>query len=54
MLLMEDVDEMNTQIEEFERNHDPKWDLRTCVREYVDLYIDHFGNNNLPQLKICL
>jgi len=38
--------------EEFERNHDPKWDLRTCVREYVYLYIDHFGNNNLPQLKI--
>ena len=38
--------------EEFERNHDPKWDLRTCVREYVYLYIDHFGNNNLPQLKM--
>jgi anaerobic magnesium-protoporphyrin IX monomethyl ester cyclase len=38
--------------EDFERNHDPKWDLRTCVREYVYLYIEHFGNNNLPQLKI--
>jgi anaerobic magnesium-protoporphyrin IX monomethyl ester cyclase len=38
--------------EEFERDHDPKWDLRTCVREYVYLYIDHFGNNNLPQLKM--
>ena len=38
--------------EEFERNHDPKWDLRTCVREYVYLYIEHFGNNNLPQLKM--
>ena len=38
--------------EEFEQNHDPKWDLRTCVREYVYLYIDHFGNNNLPQLKM--
>ena len=38
--------------EDFERNHDPKWDLRTCVREYVYLYIEHFGNNNLPQLKM--
>jgi radical SAM superfamily enzyme YgiQ (UPF0313 family) len=38
--------------EEFERNHDPKWDLRTCVREHVYLYIEHFGNNNLPQLKM--
>ena len=38
--------------EGFERNHDPKWDLRTCVREYVYLYIEHFGNNNLPQLKM--
>ena len=38
--------------EDFEHNHDPKWDLRTCVREYVYLYIEHFGNNNLPQLKM--
>jgi radical SAM superfamily enzyme YgiQ (UPF0313 family) len=38
--------------EEFERNHDTKWDLRTCVREYVYLYIEHFGSNNLPQLKM--
>jgi radical SAM superfamily enzyme YgiQ (UPF0313 family) len=38
--------------EDFERNHDPKWDLRTCVREYIFLYIDHFENNNLPQLRM--
>ena len=38
--------------EEFERDHDPKWDLRTCVREYVYLYIEHFGSNNLPQLQM--
>ena len=38
--------------EDFERNHDPKWDLRTCVREYIFLYIDHFGSNNLPQLQM--
>ena len=36
----------------FERNHDPKWDLRTCVREYIFLYVDHFGNNDLPQLQM--
>ena len=36
----------------FERNHDPKWNLRTCVREYIFLYIDHFGNNDLPQLQM--
>jgi hypothetical protein len=38
--------------EKFERNHDPKWDLRTCVREYIFLYIDHFGSNHLPQLYL--
>lgn len=38
--------------EDFEKNHDPKWDLRTCVREYIFLYIDHFGSNNLPQLQM--
>ena len=36
----------------FERNHDPKWDLRTCVREYIFLYVDHFGNNDLSQLHM--
>jgi radical SAM superfamily enzyme YgiQ (UPF0313 family) len=38
--------------DEFEKNHDPKWDLRTCVREYIFLYIERFGTNNLPQLKM--
>lgn len=38
-------------LEEFERNHDPKWDIRTCVREYIFLYVDHFQTNNLPQLN---
>ncbi|MFQ5450829.1 MAG: B12-binding domain-containing radical SAM protein, partial [Nitrospinaceae bacterium] len=38
--------------EEFEKNHDPKWDLRTCVREYIFLYIERFGTNNLPQLRM--
>ncbi len=38
--------------EEFERNHDSKWDLRTCVREYIFLYIDKFKTNNLTQLYL--
>jgi len=46
------IQEALNVFEDFEQNHDPKWDLRTCVREYVYLYIEHFGNNNLPQLKV--
>ncbi len=38
--------------DDFEKNHDPKWDLRTCVREYIFLYIEKFGSNNLPQLQM--
>ncbi len=38
--------------DEFERNHDHKWDLRTCVREYIFLYIDHFGTNDLKMLQM--
>ncbi len=38
--------------DEFEKNHDAKWDLRTCVREYIFLYIERFGTNNLPQLQM--
>ncbi|MBI5308412.1 MAG: radical SAM protein [Planctomycetes bacterium] len=33
--------------EEFERHHDPKWDLRLTVREYIFLYVDHFQTNHL-------
>jgi anaerobic magnesium-protoporphyrin IX monomethyl ester cyclase len=38
--------------DEFERRHNTKWDLRTCVREYIFLYIDKYGSNNLPQLEV--
>ena len=38
--------------DEFERNHDPKWDLRTAVREYIFLYIDHYKTNNLTMLHV--
>ncbi|MFQ5672148.1 MAG: B12-binding domain-containing radical SAM protein [Nitrospinales bacterium] len=38
--------------DEFESDHDPKWDLRTCVREYIFLYVDRFKTNRLTQLHI--
>jgi anaerobic magnesium-protoporphyrin IX monomethyl ester cyclase len=38
--------------EEFEQKHDPKWDLRTCVREYIFLYVERFGTNKLAQLQM--
>lgn len=44
-------DAMNV-FDEFERNHNTKWDLRTCVREYIFLYIDKYGSNHLPQLEV--
>lgn len=37
--------------EEFEHDHDPKWNLRTSIREYIFLYVDHFHTNRLPQLN---
>ena len=38
--------------EEFEQKHDPKWDLRTCVREYIFLYVERFKTNKLSQLQM--
>ena len=38
--------------DEFEKNHDPKWDLRTCVREYIFLYVERFRTNKLEQLQM--
>ena len=38
--------------EEFEKKHDPQWDLRTCVREYIFLYVERFGTNKLSQLQM--
>ncbi len=46
------IQEAMEVFEEFEQNHDAKWDLRTAVREYIFLYVDHFGINELPQLHM--
>ena len=37
--------------EEFERNHNPGWDLRLFIREYIFLYIARFGLQKLPELQ---
>ncbi len=46
------IQEAMDVFEEFEKNHDPRWDLRTCVREYIFLYIERFGTNKLTQLQM--
>jgi hypothetical protein len=37
--------------QEFERNHNPGWDLRLFIREYIFLYIARFGLQKLPDLQ---
>jgi len=46
------IQEAMEVFEEFELNHDGKWDLRTAVREYIFLYVDRFGINELAQLHM--
>ena len=46
------INEALEVFEEFESNHNPNWDLRTCVREYIFLYIDKFKTNRLTQLFV--
>lgn len=48
------VEEAERVFEEFERNHYPGWDLKVYIREYVFLYVAHFGTNKLPALQFKL
>ena len=45
------VEEAERVFEEFERNHNPGWDLRLFIREYIFLYIGRFGLNKIPELR---
>jgi radical SAM superfamily enzyme YgiQ (UPF0313 family) len=45
------VEEAEQVFEEFERNHYRGWDLKIFIREYVFLYIAHFGTSKLPALQ---
>ena len=41
----------NGVFEEFEREHYAGWDLKIFIREYVFLYVAHFGTNKLSCLQ---
>jgi hypothetical protein len=45
------IEEAERVFEEFERNHNPGWDLRLFTREYVFLYIARFGLQKLTDLQ---
>jgi anaerobic magnesium-protoporphyrin IX monomethyl ester cyclase len=45
------IEEAERVFEEFERNHNPGWDLRLFIREYVFLYIARFGMQKLTDLQ---
>jgi len=45
------IEEAERVFQEFERNHNPGWDLRLYIREYIFLYIARFGMRKLPDLQ---
>lgn len=45
------IEDAERVFEEFERNHYAGWDLKIYIREYVYLYVAHFGTNKLPVLQ---
>lgn len=45
------VEEAERVFEEFERDHYSGWDLKIFIREYVFLYVAHFGTTRLQMLQ---
>ena len=45
------IEEAERVFQEFERNHNPGWDLRLYIREYIFLYIARFGLRKLSDLQ---
>ncbi len=48
------IEDAERVFEEFEQDHYAGWDLKIFVREYVFLYVSHFGTNKLPVLQFQL
>jgi len=46
------IEDAERVLAEFERNHYEGWDLRIYIREYVFLYVAHYGTNNLSLLQL--
>ncbi|MBX3326730.1 MAG: cobalamin-dependent protein [Nitrospira sp.] len=45
------IEEAERVFEQFERNHNPGWDLRLYTREYIFLYISRFGLGKLSDIQ---
>ena len=45
------IEEAERVFQQFERNHNPGWDLRLFIREYIVLYIAKFGLQKLSDLQ---
>ncbi|MFO0701046.1 MAG: cobalamin-dependent protein [Nitrospira sp.] len=45
------IEEAERVFEQFERNHNPGWDLRLYTREYIFLYISRLGLDKLSDLQ---
>ncbi|OHB47263.1 MAG: hypothetical protein A2106_02110 [Planctomycetes bacterium GWF2_40_8] len=45
------IEDAERVLGEFERNHYKGWDLRVYIREYVFLYVAHYGTIKLPFLQ---
>jgi radical SAM superfamily enzyme YgiQ (UPF0313 family) len=45
------IEDAEQVLGEFEQNHYSGWDLKIYIREYLFLYVAHFGTNKLPFLQ---
>ncbi|MCP5003356.1 MAG: radical SAM protein [Planctomycetes bacterium] len=45
------IEEAEEVFSEFERTHYEGWDLKIFIREYIFLYVAHFGTNKIPFIR---